>query len=371
MTAYVEEVFNKQVWNELVQTHPHGHLMQLWQWGEFKLRMDWQVHRLGLRINGRLAGGAQVLFKQFPGLPLSIGYIPKGPLLPLDDPPAADVLLSAVHQTAHKHRAVFLKIEPHLPDEDRYHRFFQQRGFLPTHQTNQPRCTLLLNLSGGEAAIQAGLRKKTRKLIHRALKEGVEITEGSAADLNDFYRVISDTTRLKGIPAHHADFFFQAWNALAPDGHLHLFLARRNGEAVSGKLVAQFGDTSMHIWGGTSPAGREVFASYLLQWESIRWAIQQGLKYCDLWGIPDEIAGMNCHQLDAFKDRTDGLWGVYLFKRGFGGEIVCYTGAYDYPYLRPIYRLGTTLFQQNRIVDRASVWLEMFRRSTETTAEGE
>ena len=38
----------------------------------------------------------------------------------------------------------------------------------------------------------------------------------------------------------------------------------------------------------------------------------------DLWGVPDE----NESTLEAqFENRNDGLWGVYRFKRGFGGEL--------------------------------------------------
>ena len=31
-------------------------------------------------------------------------------------------------------------------------------------------------------------------------------------------------------------------------------------------------------------------------------------------------------------DRQSGLWGVYRFKQGFGGQVVRYVGAYDYVY---------------------------------------
>ena len=34
-----------------------------------------------------------------------------------------------------------------------------------------------------------------------------------------------------------------------------------------------------------------------------------------------------------------GLWGVYRFKQGFGGQVVRYTGAWDMPLSKPGYAM--------------------------------
>jgi lipid II:glycine glycyltransferase (peptidoglycan interpeptide bridge formation enzyme) len=81
--------------------------------------------------------------------------------------------------------------------------------------------------------------------------------------------------------------------------------------------------------------------NYALQWEAIRWARGQGCTSYDLWGIPDKDEAT----LEAqFQRREDGLWGVYGFKRGFGGQVARAVGAWDRVY-RPVlyaaYRLAT------------------------------
>ena len=38
-----------------------------------------------------------------------------------------------------------------------------------------------------------------------------------------------------------------------------------------------------------------------------------------------------------FEQRRDGLWGVYRFKRGFGGRVVRSVGAWDRVYNAPLY----------------------------------
>jgi lipid II:glycine glycyltransferase (peptidoglycan interpeptide bridge formation enzyme) len=74
--------------------------------------------------------------------------------------------------------------------------------------------------------------------------------------------------------------------------------------------------------------------TYLLQWEAMRWARARGCDEYDLWGIPDAEP----EKLEAeFTRRSDGLWGVYRFKRGFGGRVARALGAWDRPYSPILY----------------------------------
>jgi len=61
----------------------------------------------------------------------------------------------------------------------------------------------------------------------------------------------------------------------------------------------------------------------------MRWAKNLGCTEYDLWGVPDE----NEETLEKeFPQRSDGLWGVYRFKRGFGGQLRRTAGAWDFVY---------------------------------------
>lgn len=76
--------------------------------------------------------------------------------------------------------------------------------------------------------------------------------------------------------------------------------------------------------------------TYLLQWEAMRWAASRGCEEYDLWGVPD---APEAELEENFSNRNDGLWGVYRFKRGFGGELVRSAGAWDRVYHPQLYRL--------------------------------
>jgi lipid II:glycine glycyltransferase (peptidoglycan interpeptide bridge formation enzyme) len=80
------------------------------------------------------------------------------------------------------------------------------------------------------------------------------------------------------------------------------------------------------------------------------WAKSHGCRSYDLYGIPD--APLETLETE-FLNRHDGLWGVYRFKRGFGGEVVRSMGAFDFVYKPQLYKwlLYTTL---TRLIDRRS-----------------
>jgi lipid II:glycine glycyltransferase (peptidoglycan interpeptide bridge formation enzyme) len=78
----------------------------------------------------------------------------------------------------------------------------------------------------------------------------------------------------------------------------------------------------------------------------MRWAKTQGCTSYDLWGIPDEEEKVLESEFDK---RSDGLWGVYRFKRGFGGEIVRSAPALDRVY--------------NPLLYNAISWYQKFRGS--------
>jgi lipid II:glycine glycyltransferase (peptidoglycan interpeptide bridge formation enzyme) len=76
--------------------------------------------------------------------------------------------------------------------------------------------------------------------------------------------------------------------------------------------------------------------TYLLQWEAMKWAKAGSCEEYDLWGVPDkEETSLE----ENFETRRDGLWGVYRFKRGFGGQLKRAAQALDRVYNPLLYRV--------------------------------
>jgi lipid II:glycine glycyltransferase (peptidoglycan interpeptide bridge formation enzyme) len=115
-----------------------------------------------------------------------------------------------------------------------------------------------------------------------------------------------------------------------------LLLAEYKQKLLAALMTFRHGNDAYYFYGASSSSHRNLMPAYLLQWEAIQWAKGYHCKSYDLWGIPDAPPS----RLEAeFTQRTDGLWGVYRFKRGFGGQIIRSIGAFDYVYNPQLYKV--------------------------------
>jgi peptidoglycan pentaglycine glycine transferase (the first glycine) len=334
-------------WAGLIEAR-QGHLLQSWTWGELKSRFGWTALRLQVD-----EAAAQILFRRLP-LGLTIAYIPKGPLVDWSNPAQCRALFSTIHVEAKKRRAIFLKVEPDLdvsrdaasgqarpaddsdppPSPGTALDFLAASGFTPADAI-QPRTSLVIDLSRDEASILGAMKQKTRYNIRLAEKRGVIVRQGSAADVATFHALAQTTAHRNEFGVHSLDYYQAAYDLFAPD-RCALLIAEVEAEPLAALMVFSQGQTAYYFYGASSNTQRQLMASYLVQWSAIRWAQSRGNRCYDLWGIPDA----DPTTLEAeFDQRRDGLWGVYRFKRGFGGQHVQSIGAFDYVYQPLLYRL--------------------------------
>ncbi|MEJ2208098.1 MAG: peptidoglycan bridge formation glycyltransferase FemA/FemB family protein [Anaerolineae bacterium] len=318
-------------WDALVAAAPQGHLLQSWAWGELKARFGWRVQRVA--VDGACA---QVLFRRLPAGLGSIAYVPKGPLLDFADGPAAGRLLEAIRSLALARRAICLKIEPNLLDDEALAQRLAALGFQPSLQTVQPRRTILVDLEAEPDDVLARMKQKTRYNVRLAARRGVEVRTGGVDDVPAFYALMQHTARRDGFSIHSRAYYEAAHRLLVEPGLGRLLLAEHEGTLLAALVVMAFGREACYMYGASADEGRNLMPTYLLQWESMLWAKEQGCQVYDLWGVPDEDE----ETLEAgFPERSDGLWGVYRFKRGFGGYLARTAGAWDLVYAPLRYRL--------------------------------
>lgn len=334
MRVHSTSDINERDWNSFVTTSSVGHVLQSSQWGHLKERFGWQVERLAVEDQGQWLAGAQVLFR--PLGQLTIAYVPKGPVTDWADEAVTQVLLEALHRLRRQRRAILLKIEPDLADDPTLAQKLTTLGFRPSPQTIQPRCTILLDLTPDPEAILARMKSKTRYNIRLAARKGVTVREGTADDLPGFYRLMQTTGERDGFGIHSQAYYQAAHQLFVPQGLARLFLATFEDKVLAGIMAFAFGQRAWYMYGASSDEHRNLMPNYLLQWEAIKWARERGCLTYDLWGIPDEEEAILERE---FLKRSDGLWGVYRFKRGFGSQVVHYLGAYDYVYSPLLYWL--------------------------------
>lgn len=312
--------------------HPEAHVLQTAPWGDLKARFGWQARRLLALERGEPQAGLQVLIRPLP-LGFSFLYVPKGPVGAWGRPEVFGGLLDALDRLARETRALWLRIEPDVA-EGALPLDLTAFGFQPAPSI-QPRRTILVSLEGEEAAILGAMHPKTRYNIRLAERKGVAVREARLDDLPLFYRLLQRTAARDRFAIHALDYYRVAYERFVP--HLAcLWLAFYEAEPIAGLMAFAWGERAWYFYGASGDRHREKMPTYALQWTAMRWAKARGCRWYDLWGIPDEDPEVLETQ---FTTRRDGLWGVYRFKRGFGGQVVRWAGAFDRVYLPWLYHL--------------------------------
>lgn len=325
-------------WNDRLATLPNPPLLQTVEWAKIKEKYGWQaIPSEWLDEHGITVAMASILKKQVNlkgfGLPLSILYIPKGPVLDWDNKQLAEKVLLDIKQLAKKENAIFVKIDPDIiintfPNSDTSagatehqtdisHYVFHDEWQFSQDQI-QFRNTITIDLTKDEETLLADMKQKTRYNIRLAGRKGVIIREGNHLDFPMLYRMYAQTSLRDGFIIRHEKYYRDVWQSFFHQEMLTPLIAEYEGVAIAGLMLFHFDRTAYYIYGMSTNEHRNMMPTYMLQWAAIQKAKSLGCKIYDLWGAPNDI------------NESDPMWGVYRFKIGLGGQTVCTAGAHDY-----------------------------------------
>jgi len=313
-------------WNQFLANHPEAHLLQLGEWGELKKDFGWKPVRI---IQNEI--GAQILFRRLP-LGLTIGYMPKI-VMSNELQETSNEFWHEVDSACKRNKAIFLKVEP---DAWVSSSLVTHPSFLISSHNIQPPRTIVIPIAEAEDQILARMKPKCRYNIRLAEKKGVTVRAWD--DIPAFHEMMIVTGGRDNFGVHSKEYYQRAYELFHPKGTCELLVAEYEGKPLASLIVFANGKRAWYVYGASNDHERNRMPTYLLQWQAIRWAKARGCEEYDLWGVPDE----NEETLEAnFESRHDGLWGVYRFKRGFGGEVKRAAQAVDRVYNPLLYWLYT------------------------------
>lgn len=296
-------------WQTFLERHPEAHLLQMGEWGDLKAAFGWEAVRL---VTGKT--GAQILFRRLP-LGFTFAYIPKGPLTDGAASLGEAAFWQEVDALCRRRRAIFLKVEPDGWQET-HPPLTVPPGFVRSVHTIQPRVTLVVDLSGREEDVFERMKPKTRYNIRLAGRKEVEVRVSD--DLDAFYHLMQVTSQREAFHVHSLAYYRRAYDLFHPRGMCELFLAEYQGKPLAAVMAFASQRSGYYFYGASANEERQRKPTYPLQWEAIRWAYRRGCAEYDMWGVPPDILQASEEEVES---REDGLWGVYRFKRGFGGVL--------------------------------------------------
>jgi lipid II:glycine glycyltransferase (peptidoglycan interpeptide bridge formation enzyme) len=310
-------------WNRFIAGTATGHLCQTYEWAEHSPGAEARTDSLHVGVvddTGELVAAALLVRSRASGIKAPFYYAPRGPVCADPQSPALPLLVRFARAEARKRRAFMIRAEPNTPEDDgAWQHAFRRLGFRPTTHQIYLRSAWVTDIRPSEDEILANMMMTWRQNIRSGPRKGATVRVGSSeADLDAFHRLLVQTGERDLFPVYPKYVFadmlrnYSAERA-ARDGtaEMALLIVEHEGVPIAAGIVAVFGQGSWSLMCGSSgwPEHRKLRPNYLLQWESMRWSKAHGAEFYDFRGIPDVLKP------------GEEMYGVYEFKRGFGGGV--------------------------------------------------
>lgn len=303
-----------------------GSVLQTWQWGEFKSLHGWEPVRIAVENRGKPVAAAQVLVRSIG--PFTVLYAPRGPVVSDQTSPAELATLTlAIDDLALQRRSVVAFVEPDAPISGLTGQ--GQLGWQPSPIELQPSRTIKVPVSGSDDELLEAMKSKTRYNIRLAGRRGVSIREASVDEIPEFYEILEETSSRDDFGIHSIEYYADMIDAFGEDAAL--LVAEFDGSIVAGAIILKHQNEAIYMFGASSRHAQRHMPTHLLQFEAMKWARKRGCERYDLWGIPPTDTPPDEASEDDINVRS-GLWGVYRFKQGFGGDISIYPGVHERVY---------------------------------------
>lgn len=254
---------------------------------------------------------------------------------------------------------------------------YKHGGFYEHLDLNkQVRWAFALSLKGKtEDQVFSGFKPNTRNTIRKALKYGVAVRELDYNELDKFVDIVESSGSRKNFHSRSLEYYQRMYNLFHDNNDVKFLvteldmdeyinsleddkkaLAKKieetnntsvnrgkinelksqiaaaddrikeakilktkygNKAIMAGAMFILYGDEIVYLFSGTRTDFMTLKSQYLLQWDIMKYGIKNGYSLHNFYGINGSI------------NKTDDRYGVYTFKRSFGGTVIEYIGDFD------------------------------------------
>ncbi len=319
----ITEINSRNEWEKAVSQSEMIEFLQSWNWGEFQKTAGNRPIRLSFVDQQKQIRCLQC-FEHRIGSNFKYLYLPRIV--------ANAEIIESLKSWAAEKNFVFLRVEP--AREFSIDKFNLKNVII---KNRQPRHTSILNLEKTEDDLLSAMHSKTRYNIRLSGRKGVDIKDRK--DLGIFWRLNQQTTQRDKFRSHQKSYYEKM---LASDMCYQL-TAWYDHLPIASNLYLSHDRRTTYLHGTSSNQHRSVMAPYLLQWQAIKKAKQDGHREYDFWGVAEPAERIEHPDLESFHKNTwkksDPWSGVTRFKAGFDGQVAAYPDAFDVPVKSSFYKM--------------------------------
>ena len=301
----------KEELKNFLQNNPKTNFMQSPEWA--KVKTEWKNEFIIVKDeNGNIKGTMSILLRKTPIFGRYILYAPRGFVCDVHDKETLKKLTEKSTEIAKKYKAFIFRLDPDvLQSDEEFKNIIKELGYKTKknikdiNQVIQPKYVFRLDVKNKtEEELLKSFESKTRYNIRLATKKGVTTRVGTRDDLKIFYDIMKTTGSRDDFFIRPLSYFQKIYDSMGPE-HVRLIIAEYENEPIAAVLPILYGNKVWYLYGGSSNKHRNLMPNYLLQWEMIKWALENKCDWYDFRGV------------SGFKSENDPQYGVYKFKKGF------------------------------------------------------
>lgn len=403
----IEELESNE-YEEYISKNKYTTFYQKEYWGKLKKNGGWNYKLVGMKKNNKIVGATLLLFKNLP-LGLKLFYSPRGFLIDYNDEELLKEFVLEIKEYVKKENGFILKIDPYVEyktrdidgniveggvDNSKVVENLKKLGFKhygfnkDISKELQPRWMYVLDLKGKtEDEIFSNFSKHYRKTIRRTEKQGLVVEKISKDKLMDYKKIMEHTSSRRDFIDRPYSYYENMYDKIGEnliinvcyldtnlginkfkdeikkiegyqdikDYHLkdiedykkkielYESYQKKYGDKIplAGTMSIVCGKEYLNLFGGAYEEFMHYDAQYLIKWHTMKEALNLGCEIYNFYGISGN-----------FEKENNDMYGVYEFKRGFGGRVVELIGEFDLIISKPKYCLYNFMFKTYKIVKK-------------------
>ena len=347
----IKEINDRKRWDSFFNAVGSPSFHQSWAWGQLQKALGYQILRLGVYDKDKLIAIALTIkIRSKRG---NFLFIPHGPLfnipasklsvsLQKNDIPfvtrALETITDYLKKCATDEGFSFIRVAPVLTDNLIHGEIFAGLGYHKSPIYIHAETMWAVDLADSEELLLQKMRKTTRYLIRKGIRDGINIRKIATSDaVNDFWKLYKETyTREQFTPfpksyiKAESEAFDEDKRAVFFFGDIPSKFAQEGTSQTQAASLVLFTNSTGYYHQGAS-IHTQYPVAHVLQWYSMLESKRRGCRYYNFYGI--------------YKPgRTPASWkGLSLFKQGFGGFEVDYLPTQDLVVSKAGYLISYTI----------------------------
>lgn len=377
---------------EFLNHHPLKTFLQTPEIAHLRKKNGWNIYYIGLKENNTIVAATMMMSSgNFFGK--QVFYAPRGVLIDFENQELVTTFFKELKKYIQKHHGYVFKMDPYyellerdidgLPvkggfDHSNALEYLKKIGFIKKPSSEQMAWLFVLDIQNKSIEeLKKGFRPSTKNVLNKTLKSNITLRELNFDELHLFKQLTEETSNRKNFQDRSLAYYQEMYQLFSPSNQLKFLIAelhlndaihsltlekeeiqkklnmtgnekasdkkikeyeasllaldkkikklediqKKDGEhlILSGGMFVLYGDEIVYLFSGNYKKYMEFNAQYLIQWEMLNYAVNHHYKQYNFYGISSNF------------DKQDKDYGMYDFKKGFGGRVVELIGELELP----------------------------------------